>query len=117
MNRIRKLIWMHLIRIGVPTSLDGYHYLMSSIELVLVKPGRMRSVTKELYPMVAKEYGTTWARVERSIRNAIEYVFNNTNPEVLFEYFGNTTNLSSGKLSNTQFISGIAEYIRVNEGE
>ena len=117
MTTLERTIWMHLLRLGVPTSLHGYHMLKSAIKLVYVNPKIAYQATTELYPAIEQEYETNSHRVERNIRHAVEYVFSNTDLEVLHEYFGNTTSVSKSKLTNTQFICGVVEYIRMTEGE
>lgn len=65
-----------LISVGIPANTRGYYYLRSAIIMVLQHPDYSRSITKSLYPIVAKEYNTTPSRVERSIRHAIEIAWN-----------------------------------------
>ena len=58
-------------QIGVPAHIKGYSYLREAIILSINDREMMSSVTKILYPTVAKMYGTTASRVERAIRHAI----------------------------------------------
>lgn len=106
-------VYEHLKHIGVPANLSGYKYLQLAISYALEDQEIVNSMTKVLYPQVAKECNSTPTRVERSIRHAIEYVFSNTDVTVLKSYFGNTYSIRSGKLSNSQFIAGVAEHIRM----
>lgn len=52
-------------QIGVPAHIKGYHYLRESILLAVNNADIINSVTKQLYPTVAKKFGTTSSRVER----------------------------------------------------
>ena len=106
-------VYEHLKHIGVPANLSGYKYLQLAIGYALEDPEIINSITKTLYPQVARACNSTPIRVERSIRHAIEYVFSNTDVTILKRYFGNTYSIHSGKLSNSQFIAGVAEHIRM----
>ena len=110
---IETVVYQQLKHLGVPVSLSGYSYLQEAIVRVLEDPSLIRKVTIKLYPDIAKKYDTLASRVERSIRHAIEHVYSNTDEDIIAQYFGNTINLASGKLTNIQFIAGIAEYIKM----
>ena len=53
-------------QIGVPAHIKGYQYLREAIILSVDDPEIMSSVTKVLYPTVAKTFKTTSSRVERA---------------------------------------------------
>ena len=57
--------------IGVPAHIKGYMYLREAISMVYNDIELLGSITKVLYPDIAKKYNTT-ASVERAIRHAIE---------------------------------------------
>lgn len=59
-------------QIGVPAHIKGYQYLRDAILLSIEDIEMLNSVTKLLYPTVAKNFKTTSSRVERAIRHAIE---------------------------------------------
>lgn len=59
-------------QIGVPAHIKGYQYLRTAIMMTVADSDMINSVTKILYPSVAKKYQTTTSRVERAIRHAIE---------------------------------------------
>ena len=99
--------------LGVPASLLGYKYLQDAVVLVLEDPTILKYMTKGLYPKVAEKNSTTGSRVERAMRHAIEFVFNNTDVDIIQGYFGNVCSLKSGKLTNSQFIAGLAQYIKM----
>ena len=54
-------------QIGVPAHIKGYQYLRTAILLTVQDSDIINSVTKVLYPSVAKKYSTTTSRVERAI--------------------------------------------------
>ena len=100
-------------QIGVPAHIKGYHYLREAIMLSVKDTSMMNSVTKQLYPLVAKKFGTTASRVERAIRHAIEVAWDRGDVDVLNSYFGYTIQNSRGKPTNSEFIAMIADKIRM----
>ena len=60
-----------LHQIGVPAHIKGYQYVREAIKLTVENPEMLNSVTKILYPTVAKNFKSTSSRVERAIRHAI----------------------------------------------
>ena len=71
------------------------------------------SITKVLYPDVAKKYKTTASRVERAIRHAIEVAWNRGNIEAISNIFGYTVSVSKSKPTNSEFIAMIADKLRL----
>lgn len=55
----------------LPAHVAGYRYARECILMTLEDPSVADSVTKILYPAVARKYHTTWTSVERDIRNAV----------------------------------------------
>ena len=100
-------------KIGVPAHIKGYHYLRESIMLAVKDSEIINSVTKQLYPTVAKRFNTTSSRVERAIRHAIEVAWDRGDVEVLNSYFGYTIHNSRGKPTNSEFIAMIADKLRL----
>lgn len=100
-------------RIGVPAHIKGYQYLREAIILSVNNTEMMGSVTKLLYPTVAKTYKTTSSRVERAIRHAIEVAWDRGDVDVLSSYFGYTIQSSRGKPTNSEFIAMIADKLRL----
>ncbi len=100
-------------QIGVPAHIKGYQYLRTSIELCVNEPEMLGSVTKILYPTVAKQYQTTSSRVERAIRHAIEVAWNRGDIDVLSSFFGYTIDSGRGKPTNSEFIAMISDKIRL----
>ena len=73
----------------------------------------LSSITKVLYPSIAKKYQTTPSRVERAIRHAIEVAWSRGRMETLDALFGYTINTGKGKPTNSEFIALIADKIRL----
>jgi len=100
-------------QIGVPAHIKGYQYLRSAILMTVQDSDVINSVTKVLYPSVAKKYQTTTSRVERAIRHAIEVAWDRGDVETLNGYFGYTIQNSRGKPTNSEFIAMIADNLRL----
>ncbi len=100
-------------QIGVPAHIKGYHYLREAIMMAIHNIDIINSITKQLYPSVAKKYGTTSSRVERAIRHAIEVAWDRGDVDILNSYFGYTIHNSRGKPTNSEFIAMIADKLRL----
>ena len=100
-------------QIGVPAHIKGYQYLRTAILLTVKDSDVINSVTKILYPSVAKKYSTTTSRVERAIRHAIEVAWDRGDVDTLNSYFGYTIQNNRGKPTNSEFIAMIADNLRL----
>ena len=100
-------------QIGIPAHIKGYQYLRTAILLTIRNNDIINSVTKVLYPSVAKRYQTTTSRVERAIRHAIEVAWDRGDIDTLNSYFGYTIQNSRGKPTNSEFIAMIADNLRL----
>ena len=100
-------------QIGVPAHIKGYQYLRTAILMTISDSDVINSVTKVLYPSVAKKYQTTTSRVERAIRHAIEVAWDRGDVDTLNSYFGYTIQNSRGKPTNSEFIAMIADNLRL----
>lgn len=101
-------------QIGVPAHIKGYQYLRTAIKLSVNDSEMLGSVTKLLYPTVAKMYNTTASRVERAIRHAIEVAWDRGDVDVLSSYFGYTIQSQRGKPTNSEFIAMIADKLKLS---
>lgn len=99
--------------IGVPAHIKGYLYLRKAITMVYEDIELLGSITKVLYPDVAKHFNTTSSRVERAIRHAIEVAWSRGNIEAISSLFGYTVNASKAKPTNSEFIAMVADKLRL----
>ncbi|MBE7041134.1 MAG: sporulation transcription factor Spo0A [Ruminococcaceae bacterium] len=99
--------------IGVPAHIKGYNYLREAISLCIQDKEFINSITKMLYPTVARNYQTTSSRVERAIRHAIEVAWSRGREEILNSIFGYTIDTNKGKPTNGEFIAMISDSIRL----
>lgn len=99
--------------IGVPAHIKGYQYLRDAIILSVNDMEMLNSITKILYPTIAKKHQTTPSRVERAIRHAIEVAWSRGKMDTIDALFGYTVNTGKGKPTNSEFIALIADKIRL----
>ena len=100
-------------QIGVPADIRGYQYLREARILSVKNDEMISSVTKVLYPTVAKTFKTTPSRVERAIRHAIEVAWDRGDVDVLSSYFGYTIQNERGKPTNSEFIAMISDNLKL----
>ena len=100
-------------QVGVPAHIKGYQYLREAIILSIEDTEMISSVTKVLYPTVARTFKTTPSRVERAIRHAIEVAWDRGDVDVLSSYFGYTIQNQRGKPTNSEFIAMISDKLRL----
>jgi len=99
--------------IGVPAHIKGYQYLRDAIMMSVNDIEMLNSITKLLYPSIAKRHKTTPSRVERAIRHAIEVAWSRGKMDTIDELFGYTVSNGKGKPTNSEFVALIADKIRL----
>jgi len=111
---LERYITSIMLDIGVPAHLKGYHYLRDAILLSGRDMDVVSSVTKLLYPTIAKRFKTTDQKVERAIRNAIEVSWTRGNVETFEELFGYSVQSGKNRPTNSEYIARIADKIRLD---
>ncbi len=102
-----------MLDIGIPAHLKGYRYLRSAVMLAIKDMRVVGSVTKLLYPEIAKQYGTTDRKVERAIRNAIEISWERGNVNYFEELFGYSGKDGCERPTNSEYIASIADQVQL----
>ena len=100
-----------LNHLGITSNYIGFRQTLYAVSLVQQEPNLLFLVTKELYPAVAKEYGTTWKAVERNIRSVIAMAWAR-NPDLLRSLAGYDMD---EKPKAAQFIAILADSERQEE--
>ena len=108
-NRVTNM----LHEIGIPAHIKGYQYLRDAIMMSVEDMEMLNSITKILYPTIAKKHQTTPSRVERAIRHAIEVAWSRGKMDTIDALFGYTVSNGKGKPTNSEFIALIADKIRL----
>ena len=113
-DSIEETVTEILHQLGIPPKLKGYHYTRTAIIMVVEDMSLLNSITKYVYPNVAKRYEITENIVEGSIRRMIEKAWKNGNVDTLEKIFGYTYSSEKGRPTNGEFIALIADNIRMN---
>ena len=101
-----------LNELGVPHHLKGYTFIKQAVTMLAEDKSYRNGIVNRLYVDVATECGdTTPSRIERAIRHAVEWVFKNTDVDVIEKYFGNSVDIRKGKVSNKHFLITLADYV------
>ncbi len=103
------------LTVGIPAHIKGYQYLREAVKMAIESPDIMGRITKELYPGIARRFGTTSSKVERAIRHAIEVAWNRGRIEALDEAFGRNVCSLDDKPTNGEFIALVSDRLRVRE--
>lgn len=106
----------YMIRLGFKANIKGYRYQYIREAMHMLWEDNlfyMESITKRLYPDIAKVYKTTPSRVERAIRHAIEVAWSNGNRELIDSIFGYTIDSNKEKPTNSEFLALMVDYIRL----
>ena len=112
-ENLEALVTNVIHEVGVPAHIKGYQYLREAIIMVVNNIEVINQITKQLYPDIAKKYGTTPSRVERAIRHAIEVAWGRGQADVVESIFGYTVSAAKGKPTNSEFIAMIADKLRL----
>lgn len=113
-NKLEVMVTDIIHEIGVPAHIKGYQYLRSSIIMAVNDMDILDSITKQLYPSIAKQHDTTPSRVERAIRHAIEVAWGRGKTDTINELFGYSMGNGRVKPTNSEFIALIADKIRLD---
>lgn len=103
-----------MLDIGVPAHLKGYFYLRDAILLSGKDMTVVGSVTKLLYPAIAKRFHTTDQKVERAIRSVIEVSWARGNTNTFQEMFGYSPLTGRTRPTNSEYIARIADKVRLD---
>jgi two-component system response regulator (stage 0 sporulation protein A) len=85
---------------GIPPHVKGYLYLKDAIDMAYHDAQSIGSITKILYPTIARKYNTTPSCVERAIRHSIKIAWDKKGEK---------------KPRNGHYIASMAEQIKLEE--
>lgn len=97
------------ITVGIPAHIKGYQFLREAVRLTIDKPDIINSITKQLYPSIARRFSTTASKVERAIRHAIEVGWARGKIENINNIFGVKVYGQNDKPTNGEFIALVAD--------
>ena len=103
LQRIRRTI----ASLGITANYAGFNYTVYALSLALEEPARVQSVTKLIYPDVARRCGTGVKCVERGIRTVISLAWER-NPTLLCQMAGYPL---KRKPSNSSFLAIVTVWL------
>lgn len=99
-----------LVRLGAPTSQQGFRYLRRGILLLMEDPGQQ--LTKSLYPTIAAEFSTSTANVEKALRTTVTTAWSKRRDEVWRLYFPLAPGGQIPKPTAGQFLIRLADAVQ-----
>lgn len=115
MPSMDKQISKIFVSIGIPPHIKGYQYLRTAIKMCVKDTTIISSITKRLYPDVAKAYKTTPSKVERAIRHAIEVCWNRGKIDTINNIFGSQVFTRNDRPTNGEFIALLADKLLLDD--
>ncbi len=101
-----------MVKCGFQARQKGYRYLREAVWIAYREPEVLTSVTKRLYPEVAKRFNTSDKQVERAIRNTIETAWTSGEPETLKVFFKESYGDGAIRPTNTKVIEMFVGFYR-----
>ncbi len=105
-----------LLQCGFQASQIGYRYLREAVLIACEDEDAVTSVTKLLYPVIAKRYKVNDKQVERAIRNSIETAWSKGNQEIIQEIFCEHLAMSLERPTNTEVIRVLRDKVSKEQG-
>jgi two-component system response regulator (stage 0 sporulation protein A) len=113
-DELEERISNYLHNICIPSHIKGYKFLTTAVIMVYKDFNVLDSITKQLYPAIAKSYDTTDSRVERAIRHAIEVAWKDEdNKDFIDSHLGPMISFKK-KPTNSEFIASLTDLLRFN---
>lgn len=98
-----------LVQLSFKNNLSGFRYVVSGLPMFAENP--QQTVTKELYPAIAKLHGKTGDQVERAIRNAINQAWQRRDERIWRMYFAPAPNGSIPRPTNGKLLHTLVRQI------
>ncbi len=101
-----------LLRMQMPMTIHGFVYLLDATEILLYKPDLLQNLILGLYTEIGLIHQKPYGNIERCIRTAVEKAFEYGDISYIYEHFGHKVREKTGKPTNGDFISILAEMVR-----
>ena len=99
------------ISVGIPPNVLGYSYFREAIKITAKQPDIINKITKELYPYLAKKFNTTFAKVERALRHAMEIASSSGCLHRIDDILGVKFVADNKRLTSSEFIALVSDKI------
>ena len=103
------------LTVGIPAHIKGYQYLREAVRMVMENHDVINRITKELYPGIARKFGTSASKVERAMRHAIEVAWTRGRLDTVNQMYGYKVFQKDDKPTNGEFISCVVEKLSVKK--
>ena len=103
------------LTLGIPAHIKGYQYLREAVRMVMENHDVINRITKELYPGIARKFGTSASKVERAMRHAIEVAWTRGRLDTVNQMYGYKVVQKDDKPTNGEFISCVVEKLSVKK--
>lgn len=103
------------LTLGIPAHIKGYQYLREAVRMVLDNHDVINHITKELYPGIAKKFGTSSSKVERAMRHAIEVAWTRGRLDTVNQMYGYKVFAKDDKPTNGEFIALVSDKLSVKK--
>lgn len=90
-KKVHKRILNILVELGFKSSVKGFDYLATGLEIIYNNPASRTRITDEVYPKIAEKYGVKTHNIERPIRYMIKDRWEHIDQNVLERIFKNST--------------------------
>ena len=114
-KEMEQMVFAMMLDMGIPAHLKGYHFIKLSVMMAVNDMQIVGSVTKLLYPEIAKRYNTTDGKVERAIRNAIEISWERGNSQTFEAIFGYSKESGPSRPTNSEYIAVMADVVHLRQ--
>lgn len=102
-----------LLKLGIQPHLHGYKYMRMAILMALEDASVLENLTHRIYPAIAQEFGSTPARVERTVRHAIELAWTRRGPEAFDRLEPRENYFADGCPTVREFLALVVERVRL----
>jgi len=97
-----------ILYMGIPIKMTGYGYICEAVYMTLENRETVPSITKEIYPVIAKKNRVSTGSVEKCIRHAIEHAWDSDNAPIREFLYEHAAGRSERRPTNSEFISLLA---------
>ncbi len=104
-----------MLSFKIQPQVQGFDFIRSAVLYYLKENKRCSKLTTEVYPILAKQYNTKEASIERNIRKCIENAYDAGGLLSINTYYGAIVYDNKFRFSNSELISIIIEIVRLDE--
>lgn len=109
-----EIISVYMKQLGFSAHLIGFNYMRESLMLAVNDMNVLSPITRNLYPVIAKNNNTSSGCVERALRHAIGFAWPRGNKKLLNDIFGySPDDVGHDRPTNSEFIAMLADDLQL----